>query len=183
MSARRKKADAIDVPVPQNDDECDDFIALIGDAQSARATLQADLDREVRAVKARYEEAQRPHALNIERYAQGVQIFCAANRTRLTQDGKVKTRAFGAGSVSWRMRPAKVNLRGIEKVLEYLRADRKLARFVRTKHEVNKEALLEEPAVAETIPGVSIGKGEDFVIRPLETKLEESLPATGSGGR
>lgn len=173
MSKARNKTAAIAVPVPDDDDGCDDFIRLIGDAQAARDKLQADLDTEVRAVKARYEALQKPHVAEIESLSQGVHIYCTAHRKRLTGDGKTKTFTFGAGAISWRMRPARVNLRGVEKVLAFLMADRKLARFLRVKTEIDKEALLKEPEAAAAIPGVSIGQGEDFVIKPLETKLEE----------
>jgi phage host-nuclease inhibitor protein Gam len=44
---------------------------------------------------------------------------------------------------------------------------------VRVKEEINKEAILAEPDLAAKIPGISITQGEDFVIVPFETELEE----------
>lgn len=42
-------------------------------------------------------------------------------------------------------------------------------RFIRTRQEINKEALLNEPEVAKGIAGVTIKQGlEDFVIKPFE---------------
>ena len=44
-----------------------------------------------------------------------------------------------------------------------------LDRFIRTKQEINKEALLNEPEVAKGIAGITIKTGvEDFVIKPFE---------------
>jgi len=48
-----------------------------------------------------------------------------------------------------------------------------LARFLRVKEEINKDAMLAEQDLAQTITGVSISQGEDFVIVPFETELEE----------
>lgn len=49
-----------------------------------------------------------------------------------------------------------------------------MAGSLRVKEEVNKEAMLAEPDVARTVAGVTVGSaGEDFVIKPFETELEE----------
>ncbi|WP_377808002.1 host-nuclease inhibitor Gam family protein [Azospirillum sp. A29] len=50
----------------------------------------------------------------------------------------------------------------------WLEEDRKLRRFLRTKSEVDRAALLAEPKVAATIPGVVIEGGDDaFFVKPL----------------
>lgn len=47
-----------------------------------------------------------------------------------------------------------------------------LVRFIRTKEEVNKEAMLNEPELAATVAGVTIKTGvEDFVITPFEQDI------------
>ena len=58
-----------------------------------------------------------------------------------------------------------------ESVLESLRT-LGLVRFIRTKEEVNKEAMLNEPELAATVAGVTIKTGvEDFVITPFEQDI------------
>ena len=109
----------------------------------------------------------------IERLSKGLQTWCEAHRDELTKDGKAKTHRFAAGTVSWRARPPKVSIRGAAKVLEFL-VKQKLTRFIRVRREIDKEAMLKEPVVAAEVPGVRIGSGgEDFVIKPFETELEE----------
>jgi phage host-nuclease inhibitor protein Gam len=74
--------------------------------------------------------------------------------------------------VQWRLRPPKVVVKGLEAVLDKLRR-MGLERFIRTKEEINKEAILAEPDAVKRVAGISIEQGEDFVIKPFETQLEE----------
>jgi phage host-nuclease inhibitor protein Gam len=64
-------------------------------------------------------------------------------------------------------------VRGAEAVLDALRRAG-LSRFIRTKDEVNKEAILNEPEAVARIPGISISQGEDFVVTPFEAELAEA---------
>ncbi len=98
--------------------------------------------------------------------------WCEAHRDELTQGGKVKYHDFPSGHVAWRMRPPRVVVRNLEKVLEALRT-LGLSQFIRVKEEVNKEAVLAEPDVVAQVRGISIAQEEDFGITPFETKLEE----------
>jgi len=130
------------------------------------------MNDEIATIKQRYEEQAKPLGDDIRQLSQGVQVWCEANREAITQGGKVKFATLTTGKVNWRTRPPKVTLRGKESILENLKR-LGLARFVRTSEEINKEAMLNEPALAKTVPGVNITQGEDFVITPFETELEE----------
>ncbi len=106
----------------------------------------------------------------------GLQMFCEVNRERLTRGGKVKFSEFATGKVSWRLRPAKVALKKIEDVIERIKAAGLAERFIRVKEEINKEAMLEDRAVASSIKGVTIGSdGEDFIVEPFETELKDAV--------
>jgi phage host-nuclease inhibitor protein Gam len=168
----RIKTVAVAIPVPQNREQVVEAIAEIGRRQRERERIQAAMNDELSAVRQRYEEEARPHADAITRLSDGVHLWCEANRDELTSGGKTKTANLASGEVKWRMRPPKVALRGLDNIID---ACKKLglARFLRVKEEVNKDAMLAEPELAQTITGVSISQGEDFVIVPFETELEE----------
>jgi phage host-nuclease inhibitor protein Gam len=168
----RIKSGAIPHAVPQSRDEANDAIAKVGIAQRERARIQADMNDELAKVKQRFEEEAKPFNEQIEALSKGVQTWCEANRAALTRDGKVKFANFPAGEVKWRMRPPKVTLRAVDTVLETLKR-LGLSRFIRTKEEPNKEAMLAEPQALEGLAGVKFEQGEDFVIVPFETELEE----------
>ena len=166
----RMKAAAAAFPVPQMADEASALIAEIGCAQRERDRIRAAMNDEMAALKERHEAAARPFKERIEALSKGVQAYCEAHRAELTSRGK--SHRFAAGEVQWRRRPPKVSIRGADKVLERLKGLR-LSRFIRVKEEIDKEAMLKDPDTADSVDGVSITQGEDFVIKPFETALEE----------
>ena len=169
----RLKSQAAAHPVPQTMTEANAFIQRIGQAQRERDRIQAEMNDRLADIKAEYEAKAQPFKAEIEERTKGVLTFCEANRDELTRGGKVKFHRFPAGEVNWRRRPPKVGIRGVATVIERLKA-LKLTRFLRVKEEINKEAMLAEPDVAGSVDGVKIGsEGEDFVILPFETELEE----------
>lgn len=159
-------------PVPQSRDEVVTAITRIGVLQRDRDRLQSDMNDQIAAIKERFEEAARPAAEEIKGLSSGVQIWCEAHRDELTAAGKTKTVTMGSGEVRWRMTPPKVTLRAVDMVIQLLK-EKGLARFLRTKEEVSKEAILADQDAVEGIAGISITQGEEFVIVPFETKLEE----------
>ncbi len=97
-----------------------------------------------------------------------------SQRASLTGDNKVKFADLGTGKISWRLRPAKVSLRGkVEEIVERLKS-LGLHRFVRVSEEVNKEAMLGDREAARAVSGVSIAsEGEDFIVEPFEAQISK----------
>lgn len=173
----KTKMIAANYPVPQNKEEASGFVHKIGIAQREAARLKAEMNDKMAEIKEEYEKQARPFAQDIEGFKQGLHIWCEANRDKLTNGGKVKFHKFPTGEVNWRKKPAKVSLRGTDKVIKACHG-LGLDRFIRIKEEINKEAMLAEAKLAASIQGVSIGsEGEDFVIKPFETELEEVADA------
>ncbi|RPE81824.1 host-nuclease inhibitor Gam family protein [Vulcaniibacterium tengchongense] len=153
--------------------EVDAALAEIGAAQRARQSIETEMNAKLAEIKEHYEALAAPHAAVIAQLGEGVRIWCEARRAELTKDGRTKTAKFGAGEVSWRMRPPSVNVRSEGIVIETLKK-LGLERFIRTKESVNKEAILAEPSAVEGIKGLSVVTGkEDFVIKPFATEIEE----------
>lgn len=167
----RLKTEAAAVTL-SNPHEVDAAIAQIGAAQRARDELQTAMNAELAAIKERYEAQAAPHGAVIAELGEAVRIWCEAHRTALTRDGRSKTARFGAGEVSWRLRPPRVSVRAEGIVIEALKR-LGLERFVRTKEEVDKQAILAEPGAVQDIKGLTISQGEDFVIKPFATEIEE----------
>lgn len=168
----RVKADAPRFPIPQSREQATDYVARIGTHQRERARIQTAMNDELAAIRTAYEEQARPHAEAIKALGQGVQVWCDANRADITSGGKTKTVNLSSGEVRWRLRPPRVVIRGIDAVMEALK-DLGLTRFLRVKEEVNKEAVLAEPEAIKHVKGITLDQGEDFVIVPFETELEE----------
>lgn len=168
----RIKQAAAAVFIPQNREQVANAIRELGILQRELTRIGADMNDELAAVKESYETEAEPRRLRVEALQQGVQTWSEANRDAITQAGKVKTATFTTGEVSWRIRPPSVAIKGVEAVLNSLRR-LGLTRFIREKAEVNKEAILNEPAAVAKVPGITISQGEDFVVTPFEAELAE----------
>lgn len=168
----RQKVAAVEHWVPQSRDEVNEAIAELGRAQRERVRIEAAMNDELAVVKGRHDADAKPLGDRIAELTKGVHLWCEANRARITNDGKVKFHAFATGEVKWRLRPPSIAIRGADAVLATMK---KLGfdRFVRTKEEIDKEALLKELDVAKGIGGVTVSQREDFVVVPHESQIEE----------
>lgn len=143
-------------------------IKEIGDLSREHTRLATEMNDKIGATSEQYAPQLKSLEKEIEPLQKAVQEYCEANRDELTEFGKTKTANFVTGEVQWRQRPPSVAIRGAESVLESLMR-LGLDRFIRTKNEINKEALLNEPEVAKGIAGITVKTGvEDFVIKPFE---------------
>ena len=168
----RIKQEAAPFPVPQHRDQVIEAIAEIGRRQRERVRIETAMNDDLAKVREAWEKQAAPHLERIRDLSQGVRIWCEANRELLTQGGKVKYAHLASGEIKWRMTPPKVVVRALENVLDFLK-QRGLHHLIRTKEEVNKEAIATEPEAVEGVKGITITQREDFVIRPFETELEE----------
>ena len=169
--ARKSKTVGVNLPVPQSRDEAANAIRQIGVANREVARLEADMNDQIAALKASAEEAAAPLRQRVVALTEGVKVWAEANRDALTAGGKTKTADMGTGKIMWRLRPPSVRITGVDRVIEAIKT-LGFKGFLRTKEEVNKEALLADPDKARMIAGVSIGtQGEDFVVEPFEAEI------------
>ncbi len=164
----RLKQPAVTHTSPTNNDECAAYINQIGSLARQVSVLQAKMNDENAEVTDRYTGQFSPLQIQLENLQKGVQLYCEASRDELTHEGRTKTAAFITGSVQWRQRPPSVTVRGADSVIEALK-NFNLHRFIRIKEEINKDAILNEPAMVAGVAGITLNIGkEDFVITPFE---------------
>lgn len=169
-TATRLKTKA-QVYVPQSKDEAAADIRKIGDLQREALRATTEMNDSIAHITQNFQP--RLDALNdqIKTLQEGVQGYCEAHRIELTDGGKVKTANLITGEVQWRQRPPSVSVRGSDAVLEMLKR-LGLTRFIRSKEEVNKEAILNEPDEVRGVAGLTVVTGvEDFVITPFEQEV------------
>lgn len=166
-TATRLKAKA-QAYVAQTKDDAAADIRKIGDLQRELLRATAEMNDAIAAVAHNYQPRLDTLGEQIKTLQDGVQAWCEAHRDELTDAGRVKTANLVTGEVQWRQRPPSVSVRGAESVIETLKR-LGLAKFVRTKEEVNKEAILNEPDEVRGVAGITIVTGvEDFAITPFE---------------
>ncbi|HCX7586871.1 TPA: host-nuclease inhibitor Gam family protein, partial [Escherichia coli] len=136
--------------------------------QREASRLETEMNDAIAEITEKFAARIAPIKTDIETLSKGVQGWCEANRDELTNGGKVKTANLVTGDVSWRVRPPSVSIRGMDAVMETLER-LGLQRFIRTKQEINKEAILLEPKAVAGVAGITVKSGiEDFSIIPFE---------------
>jgi phage host-nuclease inhibitor protein Gam len=174
--ATRMKSLAPQYPVPQSKDDCAASIKTLGDLQRMFERQRADLNDLVAAATKQHQPILQDLADRIEALRSGVQTWCEANRVNLCGEGDKlgKTANLVTGEVSWRQRPPSVQLRNQDVVIDTF-GRMGLDRFLRTKVEVDKTAILAEPDAVRGIAGISVVMGlEDFVVTPFEVKADSA---------
>lgn len=156
----------------QNEQDAADLIKELGEHRREVQRIEHTMNDKIAELKATHEEQAAPLKSQIVEIIAAVQTWAEANRADLTKDGKVKTVKLATGEFNWRIRPAKVSLRGKDKIIQTLK-NLGLNRFIRVSEDINKEALLQEKAAASAIQGINIqSAGEDFAISPYELQIE-----------
>lgn len=172
MSKTKKKpAKRPVVSVPQGLEEATDFIRRVGEAQRAISKIQIRLNNQVKKLTTEVAPEIKQYEESIDQLVEGLFVFAEARRDQLTDSGKRKTVSLPTGEFGWRLTPPSVSLRSIKEVVTALKG-LGLTQFIRIKEEPDKEAMLKEPALAKTVKGVTINQHEEFVVKPVELKLE-----------
>jgi phage host-nuclease inhibitor protein Gam len=167
----RTKTPAIAAPVPQSREEAAASVRRVGEIRRDLARLEADMNDRIAAIKQSYEAAAGVLRVELDAEMTGLQTWSEANRAALTEGGRVKTADLGTGTVGWRLRPPSVRIVSAERVIDMMK-NLGLGRFVRTREEIDREALLREPDAVKGIAGLHIGSaGEHFVVEPAELRL------------
>lgn len=180
MTKPRAKRAAETVAVPQSAEEAADYLRVIGEAQRSLTAMKAALDEDVAQAKSRAEAMAQPLQAAIAERTKGLEIWASANRTAMA---KGKTIVLPTGTLAWRARPPSVRVGNMAEAIDFLRrGGEQLARFLRTKHELDKDAVLKEPEAAGAIPGVRVGSaGEEFVVEPVGAPaLAPAMPGSAA---
>ena len=157
--------------VPQSRADCALYIKNLGDIQREFERSKAEMNDAIANIAKSYAPVLEALQTRMTALQTGIQTWAEANRATLCI-GPLKTANLVTGEVSWRQRPPSVSIRGADTVIETLQRMH-LGRFVRTKEEVNKEAMLNEPDAVRGIAGITLVSGvEDFSITPLSVELE-----------
>lgn len=156
--------------VPQSRDDCAIYIKHLGDVQREFERSRGEMNDAIAHITKSYAGVLEAQTMRVKNLQAGIQTWCEANRAQLLEGGG-KTANLITGEVSWRQRPPSVTIRGAESVIETLQR-MGLERFVRTKEEINKEAMLNEPDAVRGIAGVALVSGvEDFGITPFAVNV------------
>ncbi len=173
--AKRNRIKTDTLAVPATQDEAEIILQEIGDLQREVSRIEAAMNDELSVIKGRYEELAKPVNSAIETKFTALHAWAEAHRGELLAKGG-KTAKLATGDVAWRTTPPSVTVRQPAVVIETLKR-LGLKRFVRTKEEVNKEAILSEPEAVKGVAGITISQKEEFVAKPFSSEIERAEPA------
>jgi phage host-nuclease inhibitor protein Gam len=166
--AKAKVKSKAEINVPQSKDECAAYIKKLGGLLRQKTRDEADMNDEIANITQRWQPELEILQTEIDQLQKGIQAYCEAHRDELTNGGKTKSANLITGDVMWRQKPPSVRIKAADAVIEALKR-LGLGRFVRTKDEVNKEAILNEPDAVRGVAGISFVTGEEqFEISPFE---------------
>ncbi|MDD6911069.1 host-nuclease inhibitor Gam family protein [Actinobacillus minor] len=149
-------------------EETELLIKELGDKQRELQRVVTQQNDEIAAITEQYAGTISGLKEEVESRITAIQAWCENNRDDLTKGGKQKTGYFNTGEVQWRQNPPSVRVLKADQVIENLKL-LGLTQFIRTKEEINKDAILLEPETAQTVAGITIKSGvEEFVIKPFE---------------
>lgn len=125
-----------------------------------------------------------PMKKEIKKISLSMKKFVDANREKLFKDD-VKTIKLETGDISYRSAGKSVASNSSKKLIDNILEINNLTDvrnkfvkkmdkvFIRTKLELNKDAILQDPDKAKTITGVEVAEGEEsFYIKPYATNTE-----------
>ena len=196
----RAKTKATNLRVPQNDAEAEQMIAQLGASQRDQAEAKARHDAVIADLETEHgkvvKAAQEEQAGLIE----GISVWAAANRERLTSGGKTKTVQLASGTILWRDGRYAVKHRGLKEEdvvraihdrIDELREKaageprRSVALQLKAQADVlegclrrivkpNKDAMLAAREVAATVSGIVIEREpESFAVEPIASQIGE----------
>ena len=162
----------------KSNDDVGEAITAINAAQNAVSSLEREMNEKLQAIKTTYEDRARPLRVDLELLSTAVRDYCAKNRMALSvaAEGK-KSVQFSSGEVAWKQgRPSvwvnpKVTIEALMKVLKA----RRLGKLIRTKHELDKQAVLRAPEAIKGMKDLRIESKEVFAIRPFGSEIEQVL--------
>lgn len=178
--AARKKSTACTYAIPQDVHEAAHFLAEIGRHKRHIEANERILNDRITLARQEHEAAAQPHQDRIEALFGGLKIWAEANRQRLCADGG-KTVRLATGVVRWRITPPRVKLSKVDQVLIVLE-EAGLEQFIATKRDVNKQAILDDPAGVKDVPGIEIVQQEEFIAEPSEDEIPVPATKAAAGG-
>lgn len=174
MAKTTKLKSKAQVYVPQTKDDAAADVRKVGDLMRRLTRETADMNDLIAEITQRYQPTFDLLKEQIELLQDGVQGYCEAHRDELTNGGKVKSANLITGEVSWRQNPPSVRITKSDAVIEMLKR-LGLDKFIRSKEEINKDAILNEPDEVRGVAGITIVTGvEQFVITPFEQEAAGS---------
>jgi phage host-nuclease inhibitor protein Gam len=167
----RQRAKKDSVKLPQSIEEVDGMVAQIGELQREVQSIEISMNQQIEAIKVQCGSQADLRKQAIAELMKSIQPYMEVNRDNLTDGGKTKTVKLRSGTISWRLTPKAVTVRGVEQVISRFK-QLGLTQYLRVKTEIDKQSILANPDQALAVEGVKLTQREEFVVTPSESQAE-----------
>ncbi|MBI3545974.1 MAG: host-nuclease inhibitor Gam family protein [Gammaproteobacteria bacterium] len=175
MSKSKKQMKTTAILMPAMREQAEQLLHEIGSLQREVVKIEANMNDKLAGIKKQFELFAQPLNQQIENKFQALHIWAEANRSALLK-GKSKTVKLATGELLWRTRPPHVSLPKNQDTVVQALISADLGHLVRTKQEVNKDAVLDDVDAVKGIAGIKIKRREEFVAKPFESQIERAEP-------
>ena len=142
----------------------EESIRKMAELQRQLQHIELTLIEEITPIRDYYEKKSKPLKEKIEDLQVGLQFWAEKNKADLI-NGKTRTAKLATGEVGWRMSAATVHVAATNVIDSLKRLG--LTKFIRTKEELDKNAILANPQGLESVKGLSIVREETFWVKPF----------------
>ncbi|HWJ71925.1 MAG TPA: host-nuclease inhibitor Gam family protein [Kaistia sp.] len=168
-------SDEANLPALADDETCAAAIGRMGELDRELALIATTKAEAVEKASTAAEKAAEPLIAERAGLFDQVKAYCAANRQRLTDEGRSKTATFPTGSASWRLGRLRVSIDTTlkDKIIALLKK-RGLGDLVRTKEDIDTTAVGKAKDKVKGIKGITfIPPEEDFSVSSVTADLVE----------
>ncbi|MEO8691668.1 MAG: host-nuclease inhibitor Gam family protein [Candidatus Saccharimonas sp.] len=153
--------------IPPSLDEVSRELSLLGNAKGSVASLEAALNKDIRALQDDYAARIDPLTEEITERVAILVDFANNDLTPYLEPGK-KSLVLRGGTIGHALSPASAEIADEKKALAWLRKKRWIETFTTRIYtrKIAKSKLLKNPDMALKIPGVTIGQTDDIVLKP-----------------
>ena len=150
---------------PQNLEQTDRFVGLLGNEQARLDALELEAEAEIRQIRENLRKESEPVRKRRNNLMTGIFTFASANKaTLIFVEGK-KTVELTNGTITWRWTPPAVSVENDEEMIANLKR-RGLDEYVRVKEELDRQKLLADRKDLPRVAGLAFTQKEEFVVKP-----------------
>lgn len=173
MAGKRLKTPVVKL----NREDAEAALGRVGENLREIQRIELEASEQIEAIKSAAKQRTDNLAKAVKADFVALTGWAAENREQLLADGR-RTIPMTHGQVGWRWSPPAVKVKADDEPAVVATLQRlKLDHLLRTRVELNREAILEEPGAVEGIAGISIERVETFWAKPAELDLEQKAQA------
>lgn len=143
----------------------DNAFAKLASLEQQRNEKNATLQAEIQHLQSIHQPEIDKLNETITSLSEALANYAEQHREELTNNGKNKTLKLPYGVIKWRKQPDSVQISGnLNEIISELKK-RRLSRFIRTKTEINKQAILAEAQtfIKQPIKGIEFISGKEVL--------------------